>query len=202
MEVKFKMVYVNTNELYHHGIKGQKWGVRRYQNPDGSYTKAGLERRKTFNESLNEHQVLQTKNRDGTLITLDQMKKPALAKLIARGSSRVNEQMLNTKFFNIVVNDKRVGELELYQESKDSINASWLGVKNKYRGNGYATASLLAAIDECKKRGYKEMTLEVPGNSPDARHIYEKIGFVAGERISDEDDVWGGLTKMRLDLTK
>ena len=196
------MVYVNTNELYHHGIKGQKWGVRRFQNSDGSYTKAGLERRKTFNESLNERQVLQTKNRDGTLITLDQMKKPALAKLIARGSSKVNEQMLNTKFFKIVVNNKRVGELELYQESKDSINGSWLGIKNKYRGNGYATASLLAAIDECKKRGYKEMTLEVPGNSPDARHIYEKIGFVAGEQISDEDDIWGGLTKMRLDLTK
>lgn len=28
-------------ELYHHGIKGQKWGVRRFQNPDGSYTSAG-----------------------------------------------------------------------------------------------------------------------------------------------------------------
>ena len=24
-------------ELYHYGIKGQKWGVRRWQNPDGSY---------------------------------------------------------------------------------------------------------------------------------------------------------------------
>ena len=29
------------NELYHHGIKGQKWGVRRFQNPDGSLTEAG-----------------------------------------------------------------------------------------------------------------------------------------------------------------
>ena len=29
------------SELYHHGIKGQKWGVRRYQNEDGTYTDAG-----------------------------------------------------------------------------------------------------------------------------------------------------------------
>lgn len=32
------------NELYHHGIKGQKWGVRRYQNKDGSLTLAGKKR--------------------------------------------------------------------------------------------------------------------------------------------------------------
>ena len=32
------------SELYHYGIKGQRWGVRRYQNPDGSLTPAGLVR--------------------------------------------------------------------------------------------------------------------------------------------------------------
>lgn len=33
-----------SDYLAHHGIKGQKWGVRRYQNPDGSYTNAGRKR--------------------------------------------------------------------------------------------------------------------------------------------------------------
>lgn len=34
-----------NNNLQHHGILGMKWGVRRYQNPDGSYTDAGRKRR-------------------------------------------------------------------------------------------------------------------------------------------------------------
>ena len=49
---------MDQNELYHHGIKGQKWGVRRYQNPDGSLTNAG---KKKYGTKSNYEKVLKAK---------------------------------------------------------------------------------------------------------------------------------------------
>lgn len=35
---------MDKNVMQHHGIKGQKWGIRRFQNADGSLTAAGKQR--------------------------------------------------------------------------------------------------------------------------------------------------------------
>lgn len=169
-----------TYELYHHGIKGMKWGVRRYQNLDGTLTSAGKKRYVNID-------VITSKKTGEKLYMAEQRSKRAYDP---------------EHYFTIISNGKKVGNL-IIENQKDNLYINWIDIKKTERGKGYANSVMDYTINYAKKNNYKTMTLEVPGTSPDARHIYKKHGFKEDTSIRpDVNDGWGGLTAMKRKVKK
>ena len=102
--------------------------------------------------------------------------------------------------YEAFMGNNNIGFIQIHEESKEEINIPWLFVDHKYRGRGIATKMMRQMIKYSAESGYTRITLEVPGNSPDAYHIYEKLGFKITGKSTDKDNIWGGLTYMELKL--
>jgi ribosomal protein S18 acetylase RimI-like enzyme len=125
---------------------------------------------------------------------------------MARFRSKTAQNYNESAFLTIKDKDgKNVGQGQMWLkgpkgQKKDELYLNWIDIDQSQRGKGYATAVLHSAEAHARTMGLKKMTLEVPGISPDARHIYEKMGFKVTEDQSGgtkgTNNVWGGLTHM------
>lgn len=156
---------------------------------------------KAVSEGKNEPKIVLTqKFKNGDSVSIYQ-NPPSF---VARTIKKIHPGYDIEKFKSFSLKDKdgkKVGVGTFNRTSKDELYLNWLGIKPKHRGKGYASAAMKGVIHYAKNEGIKKLTLEVPGNSPDARHIYEKLGFKAdGKMIGTKNDLWGGLTPMSLDV--
>lgn len=172
--------------IQHFGVKGMKWGVRKNES-------SSAKDRRLKNKEI----VLQKTLKGGGEVIVT--KTPPLKVIQKLGGVIPKLGQHLDDYANFSIRDKegrRVGDASFYRMG-DHLSLDWIGIDSKHRGQGYATAAFGAAVQYAKDNGIKRVTLEVPGASPDALHIYEKFGFKKTGQLTS-NDMWGGLTSMEL----
>ena len=176
--------------LAHFGVKGMRWGVRNSEKSVKELT--GLGPSKITRTMAN-----------GDTLTLQRNPPNLIHKSLARVSPKYVEAYNNGSLFSIKDKDgKKIGDATLNKRSSEELYLNWIEIKKSSRGQGYASEILKTAAEYGRQQGFKKMTLEVPGIAPDARHIYEKLGFKVTEEAKTTNDIWGGLTTMEYDFDK
>ena len=181
-----------NNEVYHYGVKGMKWGVRRYQNKDGTLTNTGkkrlIEERRTKNTAKTQNDVeniissLNKKERErmGLVNDNDKYKTPDEYKLVAK---RCMEKIgdIPISFF----------DLNEYDSGYNAVVATRSG--KEYRGKSYALKVVKKGLDwydKNKSNLDKPIIWWAEKNNIGSQKLAEKAGFKRDFSIEESDDEW------------
>ena len=98
--VSLSLVHADDEGAYlaHHGVKGQRWGVRRFQNPDGSLTEKGKRRMKTLQGKSDKLDAKKAKlNSPKNMVRLSQYKSLSADRHAAANQHKADEDFYRNK---------------------------------------------------------------------------------------------------------
>lgn len=168
-------------EIYHYGIKGQKWGVRRYQNADMTWTEAGKERY----------------GRNGTLVKARLEKAAAESSKVAKSGALENYQKKQLKKM-VNIDDETLKNTKYSDLVKDVNNAKYVP-KHDYNSNREAKAFIASlAMDTFVPgmqvylpfdlyRGGKALSSHIKSKKYENERSNEKIDKETGFHLKSEE---------------
>ena len=165
-------------ELYHHGTKGMKWGIRRYQNKDGSLTPAGRKRYASETAKLKDREkVIKTRERTSAKIAKLESKKaeldarekaltnPKAAAKTAPKSKPADDTPKQKNIKDMSDDELRtvVNRMQLEQQYRN-LNPQKVSAGRKF-AEGIATKVLIPAATEVGKKLVTEMLKQAASNA-------------------------------------
>ena len=167
MESTIYTVAGKTFELQHHGVKGMRWGVRRYQKKDGSLTAAGKRR---YNDGS-----------DANGLTADEAAKQAR-------SRKIRKRVIIGTAAGVVLGATVAAGIVYYKKNPEKVKSIFSKAKGSTVSGSKRTGELgKAFISQAKsgvKEGLKEAAKEAPKKATKA--IVTGMTMMAAKRFMDK----------------
>ena len=166
------------NELYHHGVKGMHWGIRRYQNPDGSLTDLG---RKKLLKS------------DGTINRKGKRKLGKDYQYKKETDEERRARTLKSNDPNVIYANRDVLSTPEIRERMDRIRVE--GELSKMAESTKKTG--MDKVDSIIKAGKKLDEIYQLTNTPLGKAVKKKLGIDEAEKEFDIDSVYKNRNKLK-----